>query len=316
VPTVDVEGHALSLSNLDKVLYPDDGFTKGEVIDYYARIGPILLAHCGDRFVTRKRYPDGVDSTPFFEKNCPGYHPDWMRTSTMTAAGGGGHWGQPGRDRPKEKDGESTIDFCSIDSLAALVWIANLAALELHTSMARSTDADTPTMVVFDLDPGEPADIVDCCEVALWLHHVFADLGLESFAKTSGSKGLQVYVPLNTPTTHEATAAFSHALAQVLEQAHPDKVVSLQRKELRVGRVLVDWSQNSRHKTTVCVYSLRARSRPTVSTPVTWDEVAVCADTGSAAALVFDAGQVLERIAVHGDLFAPTLTLTQVLPDL
>ncbi len=313
MPIVDVEGHTLSLSNLDKVLYPEHGFTKGEVIDYYARVGPILLAHCGDRFVTRKRYPDGVDATAFFEKNCPGHHPDWMRTSVMTGAGSGRSSAEGGS---KTEGGDTSVRFCTIDSLAALMWIANLAALELHTSMARSADADTPTMVVFDLDPGEPADIVDCCEVALWLRHVFADLGLESFAKTSGSKGLQVYVPLNTLTTHDATATFSHTLAQLLEQAHPDRVVSLQRKDLRVGRVLVDWSQNSRHKTTVCVYSLRARSRPTVSTPVTWDEVAACADGGSAAALVFEAGQVLARIQELGDLFAPTLTLTQVLPRL
>ncbi|MGE3835386.1 MAG: non-homologous end-joining DNA ligase [Acidimicrobiia bacterium] len=297
MPDVVVEGRTLSLSNLDKVLYPAVGFTKAEVIDYYARIGAVLTAHCGDRFVTRKRYPDGVDATPFFEKNCPTYHPDWMSTSDMATDDG-------------------PIRFCRIDSLAAVIWVANLAALELHTSMARSVDADTPTMVVFDLDPGEPAGLVDCCEVALWLRHVFDDLGLASFAKTSGSKGLQVYVPLNTPTTHDATAAFSRALAQLLEQAHPDRVVSLQRKELRVGRVLVDWSQNSRHKTTVCAYSLRARSHPTVSTPVTWDEVEAAADTRSAASLVFETAQVLERVAAHGDLFAPTLTLAQVLPRL
>jgi bifunctional non-homologous end joining protein LigD len=302
VPDVEVEGRILGLSNLDKVLYPAAGFTKGEVIDYYARVGPVLLAHCGDRFVTRKRYPDGVDATPFFEKNCPGHRPDWMATADMRSAHA---------DRPAE-----VIRFCRIDSLAALVWVANLAALELHTSMARSADADTPTMVVFDLDPGEPADLVDCCEVALWLRHVFADLGLESWAKTSGSKGLQVYVPLNTPATHEGTAAFARTLAQVLEQAHPDRVVSLQRKDLRVGKVLVDWSQNSRHKTTVCAYSLRARARPTVSTPVTWDEVTACADSRDAASLVFEAGDVLDRLGRLGDLFAPTFTLEQGLPRL
>jgi bifunctional non-homologous end joining protein LigD len=311
MPDVVVEGHTLSLSNLDKVLYPEVGFTKAEVIDYYARIGPVLLAHCGDRFVTRKRYPDGVDATPFFEKNCPGYHPDWMTTADMAASSRGG----------RGEDGDSPVRFCRVDSLAALMWVANLAALELHTSMARSDDADTPTMVVFDLDPGAPADVVDCCEVALWLRHVFDDLGLESFAKTSGSKGLQVYVPLNPPATHEtptheAVATFSRTLAQVLEQAHPDRVVSTQRKEQRVGKVLVDWSQNSRHKTTVCVYSLRARGRPTASTPVTWDEVAITADSRDPSSLVFDAGQVLDRVATHGDLFAPTLTLVQTLPRL
>jgi bifunctional non-homologous end joining protein LigD len=297
---VEVEGHALKLSNLDKVLYPAAHFRKGEVLDYYARIAPVLLPHLADRYVTLKRYPDGVDSTPFYEKNCPSYKPDWMGTNDMkdttTATG--------------------TIKFCRIDSLAALTWVANLAALELHTSMARAPDPETPTMVVFDLDPGPPAGLLDCLEVGLWIRHVLSDLGLETVVKTSGSKGLQVYLPLNTPTTHDEAAAFSRTIAQLLEQAHPDRVVSLQRKELRKGKVLVDWSQNSRHKTTVCTYSLRASERPTVSTPLAWDEVEAAADADDVAAITFEAPEVLDRVAAVGDLFGPALTLRQMLPTL
>jgi bifunctional non-homologous end joining protein LigD len=293
VTVVEVEGHALKLSNLDKVLYPAAGFTKAEVIDYYARIAPVMLPHLSDRFVTLKRYPDGVDSTPFYEKNCPRFHPDWMATNDM-----------------------DDNRFCRLDSVAALTWTANLAALELHTSMARCTDHRTPTMVVFDLDPGAPAALLDCLEVGLWIRHVLTDLGLESLVKTSGSKGLQLYVPLNTPCTHEEASAFAKRMAQRLEREHPDRVVSSQKKELRVGKVLVDWSQNSRTKTTVCVYSLRARERPTVSTPVSWDDVEAAFDAGDASSLVFEADEVLERIDEVGDLFAPTLTLAQTLPPL
>ena len=300
MPLVEVEGRSLKLSNLDKVLYPAAGFHKAEVIDYYARIAPVLLPHLGPRYVTLKRYPDGVDSTPFFEKNCPSYKPDWMSTNDMKDA----------------TTATGTIRFCRVDSLAGLTWVANLAALELHTSMAVDPDPETPTMVVFDLDPGEPADLLDCLEVGLWLRHVFSDLGLECVVKTSGSKGLQVYLPLNTPATHDEAAAFSRTIAQVLEQAHPDRIVSLQRKELRKGKVLVDWSQNSRHKTTVCVYSLRARPRPTVSTPLSWDEVEAAYDAGDASLVTFEAPEVLERVADLGDLFAPALTLRQDLPRL
>ncbi len=297
---VEVEGRPLKLSNLDKVLYPAAGFHKAEVLDYYARIAPVLLPHLGDRFVTLKRYPDGVDAPPFYEKNCPSHRPEWMATNDMKDA----------------TTSTGTIRFCRVDSLAALTWVANLAALELHTSMARAPDADTPTMVVFDLDPGPPAGLRECVEVGLWLRHVFTDLGLESVVKTSGSKGLQVYLPLNRPTTHDAAATFSRTIAQLMEQAHPDLVVSLQRKDLRTGKVLVDWSQNSRHKTTVCVYSLRARERPTVSTPLAWDEVEAAADSGDVGAITFEAGEVLDRVARHGDLFAPALTLRQALPKL
>ena len=299
MPLVEVDGRPLKLSNLDKVLYPASGFTKAEVLDYYARVAPVLLPHLGDRYVTLKRYPDGVDSTPFYEKNCPSYRPEWLATNDMTS-----------------DDGPGVIRFCRVDSLAALTWVANLAALELHTSMAVAPDADTPTMVVFDLDPGPPAGLLDCVEVGLWIRHVLGTLGLECVVKTSGSKGLQLYLPLNTPTTHDATSTFSRTIAQLLEQAHPDRVVSLQRKDLRKGKVLVDWSQNSRHKTTVCVYSLRARERPTVSTPLTWAEVEAAHDAGDASKLVFEAPEVLDRVERDGDHFAAALTLRQELPTL
>ena len=296
MPVVEVDGRQLKLSNLDKVLYPT-GFTKAEVIDYYAKVAPTILAHLGDRYVTRRRFPNGVEGQTFYEKNCPSHRPEWIDVNHIEGEDG-------------------TIDFCRIDSPAALVWLANLAALELHTSMSRTTDYDTPTMVVFDLDPGLPADLIDCCEVALWLRHVLGSLGLECVAKSSGSKGLQVYLPLNTPTDYEATAGFSRTLAQVMEQHHPDRCVSVQRKDLRVGKVLIDWLQNSRFKTTVCAYSLRARPRPTVSTPVTWDEVEACLETRDPEVLTFEAPEVLDRIAEHGDLWAPTLTLEQRLPAL
>lgn len=301
MPAVEVEGRSLKLSNLDKVLYPAAGFRKSEVIDYYARISPVLLPHLADRFVTRKRYPDGVDAPPFFEKNCPSHRPSWMTTNDMSSDKG---------------DRDDAIQFCRLDSLPSLIWVANLAALELHTSMARADDADSPTMVVFDLDPGPPAGLLECLDVALWIRHVLDDLGLTTVAKTSGSKGLQLYLPLNTPTTHEQAATFSRTIARLLEQADPARVVSLQKKDLRGGKVLVDWSQNSRHKTTVCVYSLRARDRPTVSTPLRWDEVEAAHDAGDASTLVFEAHEVLERVERLGDLFAPALTLRQELPRL
>ena len=291
---VEVEGRPIKLSNLDKVLYPT-GFTKAEVVDYYARIAPTILPHLCDRALTRKRFPNGVDGASFYEKNCPSHRPDWVGVHPIAGE-------------------EGIIEFCRIDSLAAITWLANLAALELHPSMARGADPDAPTMGVFDLYPGAPADLVDCCEVALWLRHVLASVGLECVAKTSGSKGLQVYLPLNTPSTYGETAGFSRTLAQLLEREHPDRVVSLQRKTLRVGKVLIDWSQNARHKTTVCVYSLRARPRPTVSTPVAWDEVEACFEGRDAELITFEARQVVERVATRGDLFAPALTVRQELP--
>ncbi len=298
---IEVGGRALTLSNLEKVLYPATGFTKAEVLDYYARVAPVLLAHLADRALTLRRFPDGVGGGSFYEKNCPGHRPDWVGVHRIGLESGGG--------------GEA-IDFCRIDSLAALTWVANLAALELHTSMARALAPDAPTMVVFDLDPGPPASVLDCAEVARSIRTVLVDLGLEVLVKTSGSKGLQVYLPLNTPTTYARTAGLAKHLAQLLEHQFPDQVVSQQRKELRRGKVLIDWSQNARHKTTVCVYSLRAREQPTASTPVTWDEVDAACRRGDPELLTFQAPAVLERIDALGDLFGPANHLVQELPDL
>jgi bifunctional non-homologous end joining protein LigD len=296
---VDVDGRTLSLSNLDKVLYPRAGFTKGQVIDYYTRIAPVLLPHLADRALTLKRYPNGVEAPFFYEKNCPAHRPDWVRTATI----------------PIRTDGR-TIDFCVVDDLATLVWLANLADLELHPSLARVTDPRAPTILAFDLDPGPPATIVECSRVALELREIFTQLGLEGFAKTSGSKGMQVYVPLNTPTTYDETKPFARAVAQLLERRDRKLVVSEMAKALRAGKVFVDWSQNDEHKTTVGVYSLRAREQPTVSTPLRWEEVEETAEEGDPERLVFTSADVLERVAEHGDLFAPVETLQQELPKL
>jgi len=295
---IEVQGQNLKLSNLEKVLYPSAGFTKKDVIDYYARIAPALLPHLHGRALTRKRYPDGVEGEPFFEKNAPMHKPDWVKVAPI--------WS--GRNR-------RTVNYVLADDMATLIWLANLAALELHPSLALATDIECPTEMVFDLDPGPPADIVQCCQVGVWLREIFEHLGLKSFAKTSGSKGLQIYVPLNTPTTFDATKLFSHALAQLLEHDHPELVLSEMKKNLRTGKVFVDWSQNDEHKTTISVYSLRARERPTASTPVTWDEVERALKEKDAGLLVFEAKQVVARFEKMGDLFEPVLELKQKLPD-
>jgi bifunctional non-homologous end joining protein LigD len=291
-----IEGRTVDVSNLDKVFYPKTGFTKGQVIDYYINISPYLLAHLKSRPVTLKRYPNGVEGFFFYEKQIPASRPEWVKTANV-----------------KRKDG-SEINYCLFDSLPVLVWAANLADLELHTFLHRAPAIETPTMVAFDLDPGSSADIVLCCKVGLWLKDLFAKLKLESFAKTSGSKGLQVFVPLNTRVTYEQTKAFAHAVAESLEREFPKIVVSKMQKNLRSGKVLVDWSQNDPHKTTVCVYSLRAKEHPTVSTPVTWDEVATALKKKNAKLLTFEVGDVLKRVKKNGDLFAPVLKLKQKLP--
>jgi bifunctional non-homologous end joining protein LigD len=296
---IDIQGRHLKLSNLEKVLYPAVGFTKQQVIDYYARIAPAMIPHLAGRPLTRKRYPDGVDGEPFFEKNAPMHKPEWVKTAPI--------WS--GRNR-------RTINYVLADDLATLVWLANLAALELHPSLSLAKDIACPTEMVFDLDPGPPANIVQCCQVGLWLREIFEHFGLQSFPKTSGSKGLQVYVPLNTPVTYEVTKMFSHALAQVLEHDHRDLVLSEMSKQARTGKVFVDWSQNDEHKTTVAVYSLRAREHPTVSTPVTWEEVERAFKKKDAGLLVFEAPQVVARFEKMGDLFEPVLELKQRLPDL
>jgi bifunctional non-homologous end joining protein LigD len=292
---VDVAGKHLSLSNLDKVMYPEVGFTKGQVIDYYTRIAPVLLPHLRDRPLTLKRYPNGVEGGHFYEKQCPSHRPDWVRSEPVVLS-------------------SKTIDFCVCDDLPTLVWLANLPDLELHPSLSKVPEVERPTLMAFDLDPGPGSGLRECCEVALILREALERLGLESFAKTSGSKGIQVYVPVNTGDVDydHGTKRLSNALARHLESEHPKLVVSSQRKELRKNKVLIDWSQNDEHKTTVSVYSLRAREHPTVSTPLLWEEL----EAGDPDALVFEADEVLARVEEHGDLFAPVEELEQRLPDL
>jgi bifunctional non-homologous end joining protein LigD len=291
-----VDGRELKLSNLDKVLYPKTGFTKGDLIAYYAAIAPVLLGHLAERPLTVTRWPDGVQAKSFFQKQAPAHRPEWVRTATVASA-------------------SKPIDYTLANDLPTLVWLANLAAIELHVPLARAQEMDRPTALVFDLDPGAPASIVECCQVGLQLHGMFENLGLQSFAKTSGSKGLQVYVPLNSPgVTYERTKPFTKAVAETLEAAEPDLVVSRMTKARRTGKVLIDWSQNDAKKTTVCAYSLRATERPSASTPVEWDEVRAARDSGDPASLVFEASQVLERVVERGDLFAPVLSLIQELP--
>lgn len=296
---VDIEGKHLTLTNLDKVLYPATGFTKGQVIDYCARIAPVLLPHLKDKPLTMKRYPGGVNEEFFFEKNAPKHRPDWVKTAPIWSYGN-----------------KRNVNYILCNNLATLVWIANLASLELHPSLSLAKDIKCPTMIVFDLDPGPPANIVHCAQVAMWLRTIFEHFGLESFPKTSGSKGLQIYVPLHTPTSYEETKPFAHALARLLEEEHPELVVSDMKKAIRTGKVLVDWSQNDEHKTTISVYSLRARERQTVSTPLKWQEVEALLKKKDPTSVVFEAAQVLERVAHMGDLFEPVLTIKQKLPKL
>ncbi len=292
-----VEGRKLPVSNLNKILYPKAGFTKGQVIDYYIRIAPVLLPHLKDRPLTMKRYPNGVEGEFFYEKNCPVHRPKWLKTAKV--------WSE-GNNR--------IMDYCLANDLPSLVWAANLANLELHTSLARKRDVARPTMIVFDLDPGAPADIVQCCQVGIWLRDLLGKMKLKSFAKTSGSKGLQVYVPLNTPVTFDQTKDLSRALAEHLERAHPALVTFNMSKALRKGKVFVDWSQNDEHKTTINVYSLRAKEQPTVSTPVTWQEVENALKKKDSKLLTFTSDQVLWRVEKLGDLFEPIETLKQNLP--
>jgi bifunctional non-homologous end joining protein LigD len=297
---VTVRGRALKLTNLDKVLYPHTGFAKGDLIGYYAAIAPVLLAHLHDRPLTLKRYPDGVQGEHFYEKQCPAHRPEWVQTTAV--------WS--GRT-------EREIDYCLCQDLPTLVWLGNLADLELHPSLSYARELECPSTLAFDLDPGPPAGVVQCCEVALQLRDVFAELGLRAFAKTSGLTGMQVYVPLNRDeATYEQTKPFARAVADVLAHSRPRLVVSHMAKAARRGRVLIDWSQNDEHKTTVCVYSPRAGQTPTVSTPVTWEEVAACREADDPALLTFAPVQVLDRVREHGDLFAEVVSLRQTLPAL
>jgi bifunctional non-homologous end joining protein LigD len=291
---VEIEGRRLRLSNLDKVLYPAVGWTKAQVIDFYARVGPTMLPHLEGRPVTMVRWPDGVDGKSFFEKRCPPHAPGWVETTGVA-------WG---------------LDACVVNELPTLVWMANLAALELHTPQARADSWGRPDSVVFDLDPGPRATILDCCRVGLDLRDVLDQLGLVSVVKTSGSKGLHLAVPLHTDTTDDETKQFALAAGQLLATRDPKRVTVVMKKEERTGRVFVDWSQNDQNKTTIAAYSLRARERPTVSTPVSWDEVSDALDGGDPSVLAFEAADVLERVEELGDLYAENVELEQELPRL
>ena len=293
--TFTIEGRELRLTHLEKILYPAVGFTKGEVINYYIQIAPVLLPHLKDRPLTLKRYPDGVEGNFFYEKRAPKYRPDWLQTAPVKS----------------DRDPTGIINYCLANDLPSLVWAANLADLELHTFLAKKQDVERPTQIVFDFDPGAPADVTDCAEVALWTKAWLEELGLQSWIKSSGSKGLQLYVPLNTPVTYGLTKPFAKAMAVALEEAYPDRVVSDMKKALRPGKVLVDWSQNDSSKTTVCVYSLRAKSRPFVAAPLTWDEVTDCFKKDDPNHVFFDTAQVLKRVKKQGDLFANVLKLKQ-----
>jgi bifunctional non-homologous end joining protein LigD len=284
---VSVDGRTLTLTNLAKVLYPETGFTKAEVLDYYQRIAPVLLPHIAGRPLTLKRYPDGVDGQAFFNKHVTEHRPDWIRTATVNSASS--------RARGTE------VTYLVVDDLPALIWAANLAGLELHVPMWRVPDVRRPDLLVFDLDPGEPADIVTCCRVAQALRPLLEADGLAPLAKTSGGKGLQLYAPISGVTSEQASDQ-ARSYAERLERDQPRLAVSRMTKALRANKVLIDWSQNNGSKTTVAPYSLRARTHPTVSTPVTWDEVESCRERDD---LFFTAETVLDRVAKLGDLFAP-----------
>ncbi|MGH9057426.1 MAG: non-homologous end-joining DNA ligase [Acidimicrobiales bacterium] len=287
-----VGDRTLKLSNLDKVLWPSTGFTKGGLIDYYARVADVMVPHLQGRPITLRRWPDGVDGGSFYEKNCPSHRPPWVEAVRM---------------------GE--VHYCLLDEPAALVWVANLAAIELHPGLARAPALDSPTSVVFDLDPGPPADVLTCARVAMLLRATLDDLGLQAWPKTSGSKGLQVYVPVGAAARYAQAKPFAHALARLLERRHPDLVVSVMERAKRRDKVLIDWSQNTASKTTVAVYSVRALDEPSVSTPVGWDELDDALVAGDPGALRFGPSEVLERVSRLGDLHRPVLDVTQELPS-
>lgn len=296
-PTIaNVAGKRLSFSNLDKPLYPN-GFTKGEVIDYYRQIAPILLKHTAGRAITLKRYPNGSQEKYFFEKNCNVYRPEWIKTVPIKSKAG-------------------STNYCVIDDLPSLLWAANLGSLELHVPLALAKHEERPTSMVFDLDPGPEKNVLDCARLSLRLRDVLKRLDLESFAKTSGGKGIHVYVPLNRPGyTFEDTKAFSRAIALIFEKQNPKEIVSLQDKSLRKGKILIDWSQNDQTKTTVCAYSLRAQTQPTVSTPVTWKEIETNVKRGDIDGFTFTSDKLLKRVKKVGDLFDVVLKMKQVLPN-
>ena len=287
----------VTVSNPDKVLYPADEFTKSDVIGFYRGVATVILPYLKDRALTLKRYPDGADSDFFYEKNCPAHRPDFVSTIPIRGS-------------------ESTVNYCTVRDEATLVWAANLASLELHVLLSKAPKIDRPTMIVFDLDPGAPADVLDCARVALEFHETLQHLGLESFVKTSGSKGLHLLIPLNSNITFEQTKPFAHALAMLMEQQDPRRITSIMKRDLRGGKVFIDWSQNDEHKTTVCSYSMRGTQHPSVSTPMKWDEVKRAVKKGDREAFVFTPKDVLKRVKQSGDINAGVLTLKQKLPHL
>jgi bifunctional non-homologous end joining protein LigD len=290
---VTVGTRTLKLSNLDKVLWPGTGFTKGQLIEYYGRIAETMVPHLDSRPITLRRWPNGVDGASFYEKNCPSHRPPWVESVRM-----------------------GDVNYCLLNEPAALVWVANLAAIELHPSLATGRDLECPTTVVFDLDPGPPADILTCARVAHIVRDTLDRLGLRLWPKTSGSKGLQLYLPLNEQVTYDRTKPFALALARLLEQEHGDLIVSVMEKTRRKGKVLIDWSQNTSSKTTVAVYSVRALPTPSVSTPVTWDELDDALAGGDPEVLRFEPAEVLQRVARLGDVHRPVLDVEQELPRL
>jgi len=293
----EIDGQSLRLTNLDKVLYPKSGFTKGDAIDYYVAIAPTLLPHLQGRPLTLKRYPNGVDKPFFYEKRCPAHKPDWVKTASV--------WSDTN---------DANIDYCVAYDAATLAWIANLASLEIHPLLAKAAQPDRPMAMVFDFDPGPPAGLLDCVRIALKMHDLLDHFGLQSFPKTSGGKGIHLWVPLNSAVTFEQTKQFSHAIALLMERQNQAEVTSNMRKDLRKGKIFIDWSQNDQHKTTACAYSLRAREEPTVSTPVSWAEMKSAEKKQDATRLIFTADKVLARVKRNGDLFEPVLKLKQRLP--
>jgi bifunctional non-homologous end joining protein LigD len=298
---VQLGSKTLKFSNLDKLLYHAAEFTKGQVIDYYRRIAPLLLPHLKDRPLTLKRYPNGVDSPFFYEKRCPSHKPDWVKTAHLWSDSNKGY-----------------VDYCLVNDLPTLLWVANLASIELHVLLSKAKHQHRPTTMVFDLDPGPGVTLRECAAVGIRMRDFLAQLNLQSFPKTSGGKGLHLYVPLNHPrVTFDDTKSTSRAIAMTLEKDDPTRITSNMRKDLRKGKVFIDWSQNDDHKTTAAPYTLRALSQPFVSMPITWEEVESLTEPArrnAPPALQFTAPEALARAEEHGDLFAPLLTLRQTLP--
>jgi bifunctional non-homologous end joining protein LigD len=291
----EIDGRRLTIRHLDRVIFPQNGTTKKDLLDYYVRISGAMLPHLRDRLLHMHRYPSGVNGPRFWQKACPEHHPDWIATAPVWSA-----------------DKGATIDYCVVNELPALLWAVNLGSIELHTSLHERQELLRPTVLAFDLDPGEGVGVLECAEVALRVRDLLDGFGMQSLVKTSGSKGLQVYVPLNNlNASYRTTKPVARGIAELLESQTPDRVVSRMARALRPGKVFVDWSQNTEHKSMVCVYSVRAKQRPTVSTPLTWEELEAAIDAGDPGQLVFEMDDVLARLDEHGDLFAEVLTLGQ-----